>query len=93
MDVLQRLMFVLLSGPSSWDWDFRFSWQTQVNYLAAMVTPMDAGYDPEPGIERVLIHRSALFEMIATGAFDHALHLGDLTLGLAKRGRDMLGIT
>jgi ADP-ribose pyrophosphatase len=62
-------------------------------YLAAMVTPMDADYDPEPGIERVLIHRSALFDMIAKGEFDHALHLGVLTLGLAKRGRDLLGIT
>jgi ADP-ribose pyrophosphatase len=61
-------------------------------YLASMVTPLDAGYDPEPGIEMVLIHRSALFDMIAKGEFDHALHLGVLTLGLAKRGWDLLGI-
>jgi ADP-ribose pyrophosphatase len=62
-------------------------------YLAELATPLDTGYDPEPGIERVLIHRSALFDMIARGEFDHALHLGVLALGLAKRGRDLLGIT
>jgi ADP-ribose pyrophosphatase len=62
-------------------------------YLASTVTPLDTGYDPEPGIERVLIHRSALFDIIAKGEFDHALHLGVLALGLAKRGRDLFGIT
>jgi ADP-ribose pyrophosphatase len=62
-------------------------------YLAALATPLDAGHDPEPGIERVLIHRNALFDMIARGEFDHALHLGVLALSLAKRGRNLLGIT
>ncbi len=60
-------------------------------YLAALVTPSDIAYDPEPGIERVLIHRNALFDMIAKGEFNHALHLGVLALCLAKRGKDLLG--
>jgi ADP-ribose pyrophosphatase len=61
-------------------------------YLAPAVSPPGSNYNPEPGIEKVLIHRGALFDMIAEGKFDHALHLGVLALALAKVGVDLLAI-
>ncbi len=59
-------------------------------YLATMVTPLDAGYDPEPGIETVLVHRHALLDMICAGEYNHALHLAVLLLALARRGQELL---
>jgi len=61
-------------------------------YLAPMVTPMGSMHNPEPGIEKILIHRSALFDMIAEGKFDHALHLGVLALAFAKMGTNLLAV-
>ncbi|HYA43124.1 MAG TPA: NUDIX hydrolase [Syntrophobacteraceae bacterium] len=58
-------------------------------FLAPAVTPPGSNYTPEPGIERLLIHRNSLFDMIAQGKFDHALHLGALALALAKLGLDL----
>jgi ADP-ribose pyrophosphatase len=61
-------------------------------FLAPTVLPPDTEYYPEPGIERVLIHRNSLFDMIAEGKFDHALHLGVITLALAKLGQDLFAV-
>jgi ADP-ribose pyrophosphatase len=59
-------------------------------YLASMVTPLDTGYDPEPGIEIVLVHRHALLDLICAGEYNHALHLAVLLLALAKHGQEVL---
>jgi len=61
-------------------------------YFAAMVTPSNGCHNPEPGIEPVLIHRTALLDLIAKGEFNHALNLGVLALGLAKRGPELFGV-
>jgi ADP-ribose pyrophosphatase len=62
-------------------------------YLAKSVTPLGGAWQPEPGIETVLVRRSGLFDMIVSSEIDHALHLAVLALCLAKKGQELLGIT
>jgi len=50
------------------------------------VSPLGAGYVPEPGVERILVPRAKLPELIATAEFDHALHVAALLLGVVKHG-------
>ncbi len=53
-------------------------------YFAARVSPLGADYVPEPGVERILVPRMKLPELIARGEFDHALHLAALMLAVVK---------
>ena len=55
-------------------------------YLAAKVSPLGADYVPEPGVERVLVPRVKLPELIARAEFDHALHVAALMLAVVKHG-------
>jgi len=51
-------------------------------YLASGVEPA-ADWTPEPGVERVLVDRTELLDMITDGRFTHALHIGIVGLALA----------
>ncbi len=55
-------------------------------YFAAKVRPVGATYVPEPGVERVLVSRAKLPGLMASGEFDHALHLAALMLAEVKHG-------
>jgi ADP-ribose pyrophosphatase len=55
-------------------------------YLAAKVSPLGADYVPEPGVERILVPRVKLAELIAKAEFDHALHVAALMLAEVKHG-------
>jgi len=55
-------------------------------YFAATLTPLGADYVPEPGVERILVPRVRVPDLIARAEFDHALHLAALMLALVKRG-------
>jgi ADP-ribose pyrophosphatase len=59
-------------------------------FLAPMVIPLDSGYDPEPGIETVLVHRHALLDMICAGEYNHALNLAVLMMAIARHGQELL---
>jgi len=61
-------------------------------YLAAKVLPLGADYVPEPGVERILVPRLKLPELIAAGGFDHALHLAVLMLAVAKHGPGIVAL-
>jgi ADP-ribose pyrophosphatase len=62
-------------------------------YLAARVTPLGAGYVPEPGVERILVPRENLAELVAKAEFDHALHLAALMLAVFKHGPEFLALS
>jgi ADP-ribose pyrophosphatase len=55
-------------------------------YFAAKVSPLGADYVPEPGVERVLVPRVKVAELIAGGEFDHALNIAALMLAVVKHG-------
>lgn len=55
-------------------------------YFAARVLPRGADYVPEPGVERILVPRAKVPELIARAEFDHALHLAALMLAVVKHG-------
>jgi ADP-ribose pyrophosphatase len=61
-------------------------------YLAAKVSPLGAAYVPEPGVERILVPRVKLPELIATAEFDHALHMGALMLAVLRHGLGFVGL-
>jgi ADP-ribose pyrophosphatase len=61
-------------------------------YLAAKVSPLGADYVPEPGVERILVPRVKLPELIATAEFDHALHMGALMLAVLRHGLGFVGL-
>jgi len=50
------------------------------------VLPLGANYVPEPGVERILVPRAKVPELIARAEFDHALHLAALMLAVVKHG-------
>jgi ADP-ribose pyrophosphatase len=55
-------------------------------YFAADAHPLEGGFVAEPGLERVLIPRARLPQVVAAAQFDHALHLAPLMLALLKYG-------
>ena len=55
-------------------------------YLASKVSPLGADYVPERGVERILVPRVELPELIAKAEFDHALHVAALMLVVLKHG-------
>jgi ADP-ribose pyrophosphatase len=59
-------------------------------YLAARVSPLAAGHVPERGVERILVARAKLPELLAQGEFDHALHLAALMLATVRCGPELL---
>ena len=61
-------------------------------YLAAEVSPLGADPVPEPGVERILVPRTKLPDMIAKGELDHALHLAALMLAVAKHGPGIISL-
>src|ERR1035438_746263 len=61
-------------------------------YLAAHVSPLAAGHLPERGVERILVPREKLSELLAHGEFDHALHLAALMLAAVRCGPGLLAL-
>ncbi len=59
-------------------------------YFAAKVTPLGADYVPEPGVERILVPRAKVTELIARGELDHALNIAALMLAVVKHGPQIL---
>lgn len=59
-------------------------------YLATKVSPLGTDYVPEPGVERILVPRVRLPELIARAEFDHALHVAALMLGVMKHGLQLV---
>jgi ADP-ribose pyrophosphatase len=55
-------------------------------YFADKVSPLGADYVPEPGVERILVPRTKMPELIDRAEFDHGLHLAALMLAVVKRG-------
>src|SRR5204863_2311563 len=53
-------------------------------FLAAGVSPLNGGYVPEPGVERILVPRARVPELLVEGQFDHALHLAALLSAAAR---------
>lgn len=58
-------------------------------YFAAKATPLGADYVPEPGVERILVPRAKVAELIARGEFDHALNIAALILAAVKHGPEL----
>jgi ADP-ribose pyrophosphatase len=61
-------------------------------YLAAKVSPLGADYVPEPGVERILVPRVKLPELIARAEFDHALHVAALMLAVLRHGSKFVAL-
>ena len=61
-------------------------------FFAASVSPLGKDYVPEPGVERVLVPRAKLPELLARAEFDHALHLAALMLAVVKHGPGLLAL-
>ena len=59
-------------------------------YLAERVSPLASAFLPEPGVERILVPRAKLPELMMQGKFDHALHLAALMLVAERRGPELL---
>lgn len=59
-------------------------------YVARGVRPVKGSYVPEPGIERILVPRGRLPEVMAGGEFDHALNLAVLMLVLVRHQPEAL---
>jgi ADP-ribose pyrophosphatase len=55
-------------------------------YLATKVSPPGTDYVPERGVERILVPRASIPELIARNEFDHALHVAALMLVVMKHG-------
>jgi len=58
-------------------------------FFAPEASSAGANFTPEPGVERVLLPRKQLRELMANGQFDHALHLAALMLLVTKRGAEV----
>jgi ADP-ribose pyrophosphatase len=61
-------------------------------FLAPRITPVGPTFVPEPGVERVLVPRKDLPQLLAGGEFNHALHVAALMLAVLKRGPDVLAL-
>ncbi len=61
-------------------------------YLAAALTPLGAEFVPEPGVERILVPRTDLPELVTRGEFNHALHVAALMMAVLKRGPEFLAL-
>ena len=61
-------------------------------YLAARVSPLGADYVPEQGVERILVPRANLAELVTKAEFDHALHVAALMLAVFKHGPELLAL-
>ncbi len=61
-------------------------------FWAPGVKPTDARHTPEPGLERVLVPRTKIRELLLDGGFDHALNLAALMLAVAKRGAEVFAL-
>jgi ADP-ribose pyrophosphatase len=61
-------------------------------YLAPRVSPLLAVHVPEQGVERILVPRARLPDLMAQGKFDHALHLAALMLAAVRCGPGLLAL-
>lgn len=60
--------------------------------FAPAASPLSADYVPEPGVERILVPRAKLPELIASTDFDHALNLAALMMVVVKHGHELLAL-
>ena len=61
-------------------------------YLAKDATTLPSGYLPEAGVERILVPRAKVPELLSHPEFDHALHLAALMLAVAKEKAGFLAL-
>jgi ADP-ribose pyrophosphatase len=61
-------------------------------YFAPVVSSLGADHVPEPGVERILVPRAKLAELIASAEFDHALNLAALMMVVVKYGPELLAL-
>jgi ADP-ribose pyrophosphatase len=61
-------------------------------YFANKVSPLGAHYVAERGVERILVPRVKLPELIVRAEFDHALHLAALMLAVVKHGPGLVAL-
>jgi ADP-ribose pyrophosphatase len=61
-------------------------------YLAPEALPLAAGYVAEPHVERILLPRSRLPELLANAELEHALDLAVLMLAVVRHGPQVLAL-
>ncbi len=60
-------------------------------FLARDAAPVP-GFQPENGVERILVPRAQIPVLLNNGEFNHSLHLAILMMVVAKHGAGMLGL-
>ena len=61
-------------------------------YFAASVSSLSKDHAPEPGVQRILMPRAKLPELLGKAEFDHALHMAALMLAVLKHGPGLLAL-
>jgi ADP-ribose pyrophosphatase len=59
-------------------------------FFAPDVQPVGGTHMPEPGVQRVLVPKSEILNLILRGEFNHALNLAVVMLCVARMGLEWL---